>query len=184
MSRILKFQFPLTALAFTAMLVFASPAFSSEASTIVSRCTHGESLTGFKQKAYRKALRDLSTEVSEYSNCEELIHKAQLSDTGSHQGPGAGTGGGGISASGAPPISPLPVTPTEQRAIARAHHSGSHPVSVGNKLVTPGVVHANISSAVSSLPTPLLALLAFLLAGALSMTGLTLRGYVRTRSHP
>ncbi len=41
-------------------------------------------------------------------------------------------------------------------------------------------MHANIASAVSSLPTPLLALLAFLLAGALSILARAIHGRVRT----
>jgi hypothetical protein len=42
------------------------------------------------------------------------------------------------------------------------------------------VIHANISSALSSLPTPLLALLALMLAYALLQAGRAIRNRVRT----
>jgi hypothetical protein len=43
----------------------------------------------------------------------------------------------------------------------------------------PGVVHVDIASALSSLPTPLLATLAFMLACALLVAGRALRNRVR-----
>jgi hypothetical protein len=49
---------------------------------------------------------------------------------------------------------------------------------VGNKAVSPGVIHANIASALSSLPTPLLATLAFMLACALVLAGRAIRNRV------
>jgi hypothetical protein len=54
---------------------------------------------------------------------------------------------------------------------------------VGNQIIRPGVVHADIASALSSLPNPLLAILAFLLACALTLAGGTLRNRVRNRHH-
>lgn len=154
-------------------------AIAGEASTIVHRCTHGESLAGFSQQAYRKALRELPTEVSEYTDCGELIHKAQLAGAGHH---GGGLTGGGGGPSGASPSSaiPLPLSPTEQRAVQSAHHQGAAPVPIGGQAVTPGTVHANIASAVSSLPNPLLALLAFTLAFVVILLSANLRDRVRT----
>lgn len=181
MSRIIKFQLLVGLLAATAALAYPTFVFASEASTIIQRCTHGQSLTGFRQPAYRKALRDLSTEVSEYSDCEELIRKAQLAGTVGRPGAGPGAGGGANSAGPATPVTPISVTPTEQRVISRAQHVGSHPLTVGDKTITPGVMHANISSAVSSLPSALLALLLFLLVGTLALLTRTITDYVRTR---
>jgi hypothetical protein len=55
----------------------ASAADADEASTIIERCTHGQSLTGFSPAAYTTALQELSPEVREYTNCEELIRAAE-----------------------------------------------------------------------------------------------------------
>jgi hypothetical protein len=142
---------------------------------IIERCTHHQSISGFSQQDYRRALEETTAEVNEYSDCVELIHKAQLAAAG-HGGGGAGGvgGGGGLTANVAPP------TPAEQQALQAAHNSGATPVKVGGNTVAPGVVHANIASAVSSLPTPLLALLAFLLVGALSILARAIRERVST----
>jgi len=72
-----------------------------------------------------------------------------------------------------------PPTPAEQQALQSAHSAGATPLRVGQATVVPGVVHANIASAVSSLPTPLLALLAFMLTIALLLLGRIVRDRVR-----
>lgn len=159
-------------IALLALLGSAPTAHAGEASQIIHRCTHGESLEGFSQKAYRKALRELPSVVSEYTDCPELIHKAQLASAGHHGGvpggPSSGPGGG----------TPLPLTSGEQRAVHEAHLA-TKPLSIGNKLITPGAVHVNLASALNSLPTPLLAMLALLLAAAATLAGGNLRNRVR-----
>jgi hypothetical protein len=76
---------------------------------------------------------------------------------------------------------PIATTPAEQRAIQRAAHVNAGPVRVGAQLIHPGVVHANVASAFSTLPTPLLALMAFLLAFVLAVGGGALRNRIRAR---
>ncbi len=154
-----------------AMLVIAlglgaSTAHASEASTIIERCIHGGSLSGFSQNGYREALAHMPTEVSEYSECSNLIHRAELA---------AAEGGGAAS------NVPIPLTPAEQRAVLSAHRNGSAPVLVGAQPIRPGVVHASIASAVSTLPHSLFAVLAFLLAGAIILAGGEVRKRVRAR---
>jgi hypothetical protein len=51
---------------------------ADEASTIIERCTHGQSLAGFSLSAYVFALYELTPTVREYSDCEELIRNAEL----------------------------------------------------------------------------------------------------------
>src|SRR4029077_18383318 len=107
---------------------------------IIQRCTHGQSLSGFSQQAYSEALKDLTADAREYTECGSLIRQAQLAAASARAGaPAAAT-----------PIAP---TPAEQRAIARATHAGPIPIRVGGSLVHPGVIHADIASAFSSLPT-------------------------------
>jgi hypothetical protein len=158
------------------VLVLASwPTASASADVgtkIIERCTHGQSIAGFSQQDYRRALEETTAEVNEYSDCVNLIHKAQLAAAGGGGAGGSGSGGG--SASGLTANVPPP-TPAEQQALQAAHSSGATPVQVGGQTVAPGVVHANIASAASSLPTPLLVLLAFLLGGALFILARTVR---------
>ena|ERR1039458_1960247 len=146
------------------------------AEKIIDRCTHGESLSGFSQKAYSEALKELSAGTEEYSNCAQLIRQAQLAAAGS--GRSAGTGAVTPAAGAVTP------TPSERKAIAHAHTAGSAPVRVGSETIHPGVVPVNIASALSSLPTPLLATVAFLLVCLLLAVGSAIRNRIRNVRRP
>lgn len=192
--------------ALAAALPLAVPATASAnaAGKIVSRCTHGKSIGGFPARAYREALRHMPTEVAEYSECAELISNAQLA-AASHRGNGHGgksgsaTPGGGSSGSGGGPSGseagignqPIPTSPAEHEAVLKAKSGRSAPVRIAESgagggpapaPVQPGVVHADLASAASSIPTPLLAVLALLAALALAAAGRTAFLYARRRS--
>jgi hypothetical protein len=152
-----------------ALLWIASAARADVGTTIIERCTHGQSVSGFTQQDYRRALQELPAEVEEYSDCANLIRKAQLAAAS-----GAGGGGGGG-------VSPISLTPAERANLGRAATTGGAPVQVGAQLVHPGVVHANAASALSSLPSPLLATLAFLLACLVLLLASSIRARVRAR---
>jgi hypothetical protein len=173
-----------TLIATTTLLLAASPADADAGSKIIDKCTHGQSLSGFSQQAYRKALQELPTEVDEYSDCSELIQKAQLAAAGGRASQGANAGSTAAGAAGGTGFAGAtkPITPTERRALNHdVRRAGSAPIKVGNQIVHPGVVHANIASAFSSLPTPLLTILAFLLACILLIAGGAIRNRVRAR---
>jgi len=162
------------------LLAFAAFATSAQADIgekIILRCTHGESLSGFTQKDYNRALKELETSTEEYSDCASLIHQAQLAAAGSRGG--SGGGGGGATVGGGATTATTPATPAEQRELSRAPSAGAAPLQVGDQVIRPGVVHADIASAFSSLPTPLLAILLFLVACAVALAGGVLRNRVR-----
>jgi hypothetical protein len=79
-------------------------------------------------------------------------------------------------------VSATPLTPAEQRGIAALAHTAAPPVREGNQLIHPGVIHANVSSALSSLPNSLLAVLALIGAGLIALAGRTIRSRVWKRS--
>jgi hypothetical protein len=160
------------ALLAVALLAWASPAQASEAQAIIEKCGHGEPFGGYSQSAYREALRHMPTEVSEYTDCANLIRKDELAAAG---------GGGSAPAGGASSNVALPLTPSEQRAVQSAHHNGSLPVQVDGETIRPGVVHANVASVVNTLPRSLFAVLAFMLAGALVLAVGEVRKRVRAR---
>jgi hypothetical protein len=153
----------LAALALLLSACLAGAAFADVGERIIERCTHGQSLSGFSQQAYRRALQELPTEVEEYSDCANLIRRAQLAAAGGRGGPGAGTGGS--------PSVATPLSSSERQALKRVPKTGAEPLHIGGQLVRPGVIHANVASAFSSLPDPLLAVLVFLLACALALGG-------------
>jgi len=156
-----------------ALVLLVSLAASASADTgtkIIERCTHGQSISGYSQAAYRRALAELPTEVEEYSDCANLIRRAQLAAAG---GGSSGSGGGGA----APTATPL--SASERSALNKVGKTGAAPLHVGGHVIHPGVVHADIASAFSSLPGPLLAVLAFLLACALALGGRAIERRVR-----
>jgi hypothetical protein len=165
----------LTALLATVLLAIAQPASADVGEQIILRCTHAQSLSGFSQSAYRQALKELKSDSEEYTFCASEIHEAELAAASGSHGSGGG-GGGGESA--AAPVA-VAATPAEQRAITHAQHAGSQPVRLGGGSVHPGVVHVDVASAFSALPTPLLVILAFLLACLLLVFGGALRKRVR-----
>lgn len=142
-------------------LASAAEASSSEVTKIYEECSGYKLPLGYSQQAYNQATKELEPFLAEYSDCPDLIRKAQL-DGAAH---GAGGGSGGVGASGAAAVAPA--TPTEQRTLESIPHAGAQSVPVGNQVVSPGVVHVNLASAFSALPTPLLVLLVFLAASAL-----------------
>jgi hypothetical protein len=159
------------------LVAIVVPAQADVGEKIILRCTHGESLSGFTQKDYEKALKELETSLEEYSGCASLIHQAQRAAAGSRGGSGGG-GGTGSTATGATTAAAT-ATPAERSNLNRAPRTGAAPLQLGGQVVHPGVVHVDIASALSSLPTPLLAVLLFLLACAVALAGGVLRNRVR-----
>jgi hypothetical protein len=170
--RLSKRALVLPAIAVAAMST-AATARGDVGEEIIRRCTHAESLRGFSQAAYRQALKELSAGTEEYSNCAQLIRQAQLAAAGAGRGGGSGGGSATPAASGAAP------TPSEQRAIAHASSAGAAPLQVGGQTIHPGVVHADIASALSALPTPLLVTVAFLTISLLAAAGAGIRNRIR-----
>ena len=160
-------------------LTLATGASASSTKKILEACSEGKIPSGYSQQAYNQALKQMPPELSEYSPCPDLIHKAQLAAAaGAH---GAGGTGGGSGGSGGTAIAPP--TPAEQHALENVTHHGAAPVRVGGEAIDPGVVHVDIASALSTLPTPLLALLAFLLVCTLLILGRAVRTRIRAHRH-
>jgi hypothetical protein len=159
------------------LVAIAAPAQADVGEKIILRCTHGESLSGFTQKDYEKALKELETSLEEYSGCASLIHQAQRAAAGSRGGSGGG-GGAGSTGAGATTAAAT-ATPAERRNLSRAPRTGAAPLQLGGQVVHPGVVHVDIASAFSSLPTPLLVVILFLLGCAVALGGGGLRNRVR-----
>lgn len=156
-----------------ALLASAAPVSANVGNTIVEKCMNGEPFSGYTPADYREALKQMETGSLEYSECGALIRKAELASAGGGTGTSAGTAASKVA---------LSLTPAEQKAVQKARDShGAPPVKVGNEPIVPGVVHANIASAVNTLPHSLFALLAFLLAGTLVLVAGEVRKRVNAR---
>jgi hypothetical protein len=154
------------------VLMSAPAALANVGETIILRCTHGQSLSGFSQSAYKQALKELSADAEEYTDCSSLIRQAQVAAAGRRSGPGGGT-------ASAPSAAATTASPAERSDVARAATSAPGPVTLDGHVIHPGVIHAGIASAFSSLPTPLIATLALLLVCLLAVVGAGLRKRVR-----
>ncbi|MGH2903862.1 MAG: hypothetical protein ACRDK7_09810, partial [Solirubrobacteraceae bacterium] len=94
-------------------------------------------------------------------------------------GSGGGGGGGGSSTATGTSTAAATATPAERVNLSHAPSTGAASQTLGGQVIRPGVVHADISSAFSSLPTPLLAIVLFLVACAVALAGGVLRDRVR-----
>ena len=165
------------------MLILALPAAAlADGRDVIRDCTDDERLSKrYSQEEYREALANIEADVDEYTDCRNVIRRAQLAALGGGSGGSGGSGGGDLSGAlpggaaggggaGAPPADPLATaSPQERSAIDEIARSGGSPIALGGAQVDPtkaGEVPG--VSAVGDLPTPLLILLALLAAGALA----------------
>jgi hypothetical protein len=145
----------------------------------------------YTQAQYKKALDELPADSDEYTACRDVIERARLAALSagkhnSHSGGGTTTGGGGGttgSSSGgggssgstgsAAPADPLAsATPKQRVALAKARQASAKPVDIGGKLVKPGALGlGTLSGSGHDVPTPLVALIGLLAAGALCAGG-------------
>ena len=161
------------ALVALALSIAAPTAMGGVGQTIVDKCGKGEPFSGYSQAQYKEALKDMATGTSEYSACESEIRKAELAAAGGGIGNGAGS---------ATSHTAITLSPAEQKAVQRARKHGSAPVRVGGEPIRPGVVHANIASAVNDVPHSLFAVLALLLVAAAALVAGEVRKRVRVRN--
>jgi hypothetical protein len=154
-----------------ALLAIATPARGDVGETIILRCTHNQSLSGFSQHAYDHALKEMTADVREYSPCAYEIQQAQLAAAVQR----------GSSSSNAAAHVAVSTTPSEQRALAHAAHAGPGVLEMNGRTVRPGVVRVDIASVLRSMPLPLLSVVAFLAACPLLFVAGALRRRVRTR---
>lgn len=154
---------------------------------------------GYSQGDLRDAIENIPTDLDEYTDCRDVIRRAQLGLGGSGGGSGSGsggsgggaggsvdggvggatgggTGGGGSSANATEALANA--TPEEKAALAeRTASGGTAPVRIGEVLVGPRV---GVSSS-TSLPTPLIVVLVLLSLVGLAGAGLRVTKLVGAR---
>ncbi len=182
----------LVIMALAALTAAGAPAvaLASRGGQIIRQCLRYDRITGhFTQQDYRDALAHLPADVSEYSDCGDVIRRAQQATAASGSptgGPAAGAIGAATAAGRSDPLASA--TPAEraafQAAVNQARLTGGRPVRVGDATVTPGLTAVRSGSLTHVLPAPLLVLLILLLVGALAALGGFLRQRVRPRRSP
>jgi hypothetical protein len=138
------------------LLLPAAPAFSS-AKDVIKDCNDNGRLTKeYSQKEYREALANMPADLKQYTDCENIIRRAQLGLRGS-------TGGSANSANPFAGATPEEVAQAK-KDIAAARKTGGAGQRIGDAVVLPGsLAFTRASAATSELPGPLLALIALIL---------------------
>jgi len=158
----------------------AGPAWASKGAQVIRDCLAHDRIThAYTVQDYRDALHQLPTDVREYSDCGDVIRRAELAAAGgSRSSQGASPG---LTGTTSQTNALAGATSRERAALDSARRLGSQAVRVGGLLVRPGASPVRTGSIVNSLPTPLLAGLAALLAGALLGPAAWVRNLVRAR---
>jgi hypothetical protein len=149
---------------------------------VIKDCTDDGVIQGhYSQKDYKDALNNLPTDVDEYTDCRDVIKRAQLGGTGGGGSGGAGgSGSGGGTPAGGDPLASA--TPAEKAAIAAAQASGaSKPVQIGGKLVQPGKLGFGGLGSPTTLPASLIAVLIALGIAATAAGAMYVRNRVIAR---
>ncbi|MCA1569005.1 MAG: hypothetical protein LC798_01540 [Chloroflexi bacterium] len=167
---------------------------------VIRDCTDDEVMSKtYTQKEYRDALRQFAADGDQYGNCRDVIRRAQAaaaaakkSDAGDAAGtapPAGGPPSGGAPAGGAGAIGSAPAadqlrdaSPAEREGVEAARTAAPGPVALDDGAVdTARIGTAPGVSQAADLPTPLVLMLALLLAGALAVGGLRVRRLVNAR---
>jgi hypothetical protein len=202
--------------ALAAAFALAAPAAAlASPSAVINDCSsHGRLTKSYSQSDYAGALRNIPTDLDEYTDCRDVIRRAQLGaaggggSSGGGSGPGqTGAGGGGTGTptgpggaagggtGGATPGEANPghsadealaqATPSERRAIERARGAAGAPVRLGGRIVRPGELGFQGTGLLNTLPTPLVVVLVLLALGACAGGGLLIKTrVVARRSRP
>lgn len=190
-------RIPTIVLAALLLLVLCGPAAHASGKDVIRDCTDDEVLTRtYTQAEYKQALGQLASDADQYGNCRSVIKRAQLAAlVGARSKPakssggagGQGAGGGGHGGGGSPGSSGggfgnapadkqlSSATPDERKAVDKGRRATGKPVDLRGVAVAPSV------SSDGTIPTPLLGLLALVLAGALALAAIRIRALVLAR---
>jgi hypothetical protein len=177
----------LTALLAACLLAPAAARADSANKLLIDACRDEKVDGTYTQREFKKALDALPADSDQYTACREVIERARLAalsgrgrpkgngggSTGRGSSGGGGSTGGGGASSGTPAGGdPLTTASPKQRQAIEQAATAPKPVEVGGKLVTPVASGlGGLSGADSSLPAPLVALVALLAAGTLGAGG-------------
>ena len=162
----------ITAVAVAALAGTVPAAQASTRSKIIADCSDDGVLQGhYTPSELRDARKHLPSDVAEYTDCPDVLRRAEL-DTGggSGNGPGGATGGlppsGGVPAPGLPAVPAGPETPADHAALAGAQQAPGRPVKVGGQNLLAGAAPLREGYRANGLPASLvIALILLGLAG-------------------
>jgi hypothetical protein len=176
------------------LLVLASAATAASRDDIIRDCADDGRLDGkYTQSEIRDARRNLPTDVDEYTDCRDVLRRAELPSSGGSGssgsgGTGAGSGttpGGSAGTPGSTPGTLLaPSSPEEVKALSEARKRSADGVSIGDDQVVPGAAGFATGASRHDLPWPLLVVLILIGVAALAAAVAPIRRRVLPRHRP
>lgn len=169
-------------LALLLALVLAPSSALGATKDVIRDCQDGSISGKYSQKDFNDALRNIPTDVDEYTDCRDVIRRAQLGSAGGSAGGAAAGAGGGANTSGGVPVVPAgggtgggssdallaAASPAEQKAVREATGGGGTvPVAIAGRLISPKAQGLSPAGSANVVPTPLIVALALLGAGLL-----------------
>src|SRR4051794_22968545 len=143
-------------------LVLASPAAAASRGQIIRDCADDGQLQGhYSPSDLRDARQNLPSDVAEYTDCADVLRRAELPDRDRSGGAGAavsggaggGAAGGGNGGGGAPLT---PATDADRRELERAASSGGAAVEVGGRQIVPGAAGLGGDAVRNDIPVALI----------------------------
>lgn len=189
----------LAALAASAAVASAPTSAVAASTAVIRDCQDGKIDGRYSQKEFSEALRNIPTDVDEYTDCRDVIRRAQLGAAGGSSSKADGASAAGGSSGGAAPPPPSSATanagktaaqilqgasPAERAAVTQATGRAGGPVEVGGKLVSPNAAGLSPAGAANVVPTPLIVALVLLGLGLALGATQTIRSHVLTRRTP
>ena len=184
----------LAALATLAALAGAPAGAFADGTAVIRDCQDGRINGKYSQKEFADALRNIPTDVDEYTDCRDVIRRAQIGAAGgggSASGGSAGGGGAGVPSSAAANAGKTAAqilqeaSPAERAAVEQATgKAGAAPVQIGGRTVSPDSAGLSPAGAANVLPVPLIIALALLGLGLAAGATQTIRTRVLARRNP
>ena len=157
------------------LALFAAPAQASTRNKIIKDCADDGVLQGkYSPSALRDARQHLPSDVAEYTDCADVLRRAETptgGGTGGGAGAGAGTTAAGAAGGNGSGALITPSTPQDQQALADAAKAGRQPVKISGQSIVPGAAGLRTGATRNGIPGTLamaLVLLAFA-GGALTI---------------
>jgi hypothetical protein len=153
-----------------ALFATASPAQASTRNKIIKDCADDGVLQGsYSAAALRDARQHLPSDVAEYTDCADVLRRAEIPPS---TGGGGGGGGTGATGSGVDPTAAAagagggtlhtPQTDADRKALSDAAVAGSQPVKINGESIVPGAAGLRAGATRNGIPGTLVIALVLL----------------------
>jgi hypothetical protein len=123
------------------LALFAAPAQASTRNKIIKDCADDGILQGhYSPSQLRDARQHLPSDVAEYTDCADVLRRAETPGGGAGGSGATGAGSGAAAAAAGNSAGPLivPSTPADHKALAEAAKAGGQPVKINGESIVPG----------------------------------------------